>query len=52
MVLIFGSSAEDAPADLGGPAISLEPIDDDRRLAAVYSVAGVFVVPFLQEVSC
>jgi glycosyltransferase involved in cell wall biosynthesis len=52
MVVVFGSTDFAGKPDLGLPVIYLGRIDDDRRLAAIYAAADVFVVPSLQESFC
>ncbi len=52
MALGFSSFDTGAIPDPGMPLHALGRIQDDERLAAVYSAADVFVVPSLQEAFC
>jgi len=45
MAVVFGSDAAEVLPDLGMPVKSLGRIDDDDKLAAIYSAADVFVAP-------
>lgn len=52
LALVFGSSEAHEAPDLGLPVVSLGRIQDDQKLATVYSAADVFVAPSLQEAFC
>jgi len=49
MTLVFGSDDFKNMPDLGMPTVCLGRIDDDHRLAAIYSASDVFVAPSKQE---
>lgn len=52
LAVVFSSFETVETPDLGMLFISLDRIDDDPKLAAVYAAADVFVVPSLQEAFC
>lgn len=52
MAVVFSAFEGAALPDVGMPARSLGRIQDDERLAAIYSAADVFVVPSRQESFC
>jgi glycosyltransferase involved in cell wall biosynthesis len=52
LAVVFGSSGSSGVADVGMPVVSLGRIQDDQRLAAIYSAADVFVAPSRQEAFC
>lgn len=52
MVLAFSSFEKSAIPDPGIPVITLGMIQDDHKLALIYSAADVFVVPSIQEAFC
>lgn len=47
--VVFGASAPERPPDLGVPSAYVGRLNDDARLAALYSAADVFVAPSIQE---
>jgi glycosyltransferase involved in cell wall biosynthesis len=47
--VVFGASAPESPPDLGVPSAYVGRLNDDARLAALYSAADVFVAPSIQE---
>ena len=49
LAVIFGASEPDNPPELGLPATYLGRLNDDAKLAQVYSAADVMVVPSVQE---
>jgi len=49
MALVFSSFETAEVGDIGMPVVSLGPIHDDQKLAAIYSAADVFVAPSLME---
>jgi len=49
LAVIFGSDANEPLPDLGMPVVSLGRINDDKKLATVYSAADVFVAPSMLE---
>jgi glycosyltransferase involved in cell wall biosynthesis len=49
LAVIFGSAATELLPDLGMPVVSLGRIEDDKRLAVIYSAADVFVAPSMLE---
>ncbi len=52
LTVVFGSDDFAGLPELDMPVISLGSIDDDQKLAAIYSAADVFVVPSIQEAFC
>ncbi|MGE4342923.1 MAG: glycosyltransferase family 4 protein [Geoalkalibacter sp.] len=52
LALIFNAFDRADRPDMGIPAVVLGQIVDDRKLAAVYSAADVFVAPSIQETFC
>jgi len=52
LVVVFSSFESTEMKNLGLPVIGLGRIDDDHKLATIYSAADVFVVPSLQEAFC
>jgi glycosyltransferase involved in cell wall biosynthesis len=52
MAVAFNAYDQDTPPDVGMPLHFLGHVRDDRRLAALYRAADLFVVPSLQEAFC
>jgi glycosyltransferase involved in cell wall biosynthesis len=52
MALVFSSFDKTVVPDAGMPVVALGRIEDDEKLAAVYSAADVFVAPSIQEAFC
>jgi len=50
--LVFGNDESAKLPDLGIPVICLGRIENEQRLAAIYSAADVFVAPSRQEAFC
>ena len=48
-IAVFGTDDFDDSGDLGLPAINFGRINDDHKLAAIYSAADVFVAPSMLE---
>jgi glycosyltransferase involved in cell wall biosynthesis len=52
LAVVFSSLDDSAMPDLGMPAVFLGRVHDDRKLAAIYTAADVFVAPSVQEAFC
>ena len=49
LLLVFGNDDADRFSELGVPVVGLGRVADERRLAAIYAAADLFVAPSRQE---